>query len=80
LNDNRHLQTAKLSTLLRFDEKYTELTQGKTQVDCPFGSLPRAIKRSANEIIPACAMKNENGLLLLLVDSPAHEPKFEGYI
>ena len=75
------LAQVKLSALLRFDEKYTELTQGKTRVDCRVGSLPCAIKRFANdEIIPACAMKNQNGLLLLLADSPAHDPNFEGYI
>jgi hypothetical protein len=75
------LAQVKLSGLVRFDEKYTDLTQGKAQQDCRGGSLPCAIARFANEeIVPACAIKNENGLLLLLVDSPAHDPKFEGYI
>jgi hypothetical protein len=75
------LAQVKLSTLIRFDEKFTDLTQGKAQADSRTGSLPCAIKRSANdEIVPAYAFKNENGLLLLLVDSPAHDPKFEGYI
>jgi len=75
------LAQVKLSTLIRFDEKLTDLTQEKAQPDCRSGSLPCAIKRSAHdEIVPACAIKNENGLLLLLVDSPAHDPKFEGYI
>jgi hypothetical protein len=75
------LAQVKLSTLIRFDEKFTDLMQGKAQGDSRVGSLPCAIKRSANdEIVPACAFKNENGLLLLLVDSPAHDPKFEGYI
>jgi hypothetical protein len=75
------LAQAKLSTLLRFDEEYTDLTRGRAQADSQVGSLPCAIKRSASdEIIPAYAIKNENGLLLLLVDSPAHDPKFEGYI
>jgi len=75
------LAQVKLSTLVRFDERFTDLTQGKVQADCRPGSLPCAIKRSAHdEIVPACAIKNENGMLLLLVDSPAHDPKFEGYI
>ena len=75
------LAQVKLSALLRFDEKYTDLTQGRVQADSQVGSLPCAIKRSpSDEIIPACAIKNENILLLLLVDSPAHDPKFEGYI
>ena len=75
------LTQVKFSGLIRFDEKYSDLTTGKAQPDCRVGALPCAIKRSANDdIIPACAIKNENGLLLLLVDSPAHDPKFEGYI
>jgi hypothetical protein len=75
------LAQVKLSGLVRFDEKYADLTQGEAQRGCRVASLPCAIKRSANdEIIPACAIKNENGMLLLLVDSPAHDPKFEGYI
>jgi hypothetical protein len=75
------LAQVKLSGLVRFDEKYTDLTQGKAQQDCRGGPLPCAIARFANEeIVPACAIKNENGLLLLLVDSPAHDPKFEGYV
>ena len=75
------LAQVKLSALIRFDEKFTDLTQGKAQADFHLGSLPCAIKRSANdEIVPACAFKNEKGLLLLLVDSPTQDPKFEGYI
>jgi hypothetical protein len=75
------LAQVKLSALLRFDEKFTDFTPGKAQHDSRAASLPCAIKRSANdEIVPACAIKNENSLLLLLVDSPAHDPKFEGYI
>ena len=75
------LTQVKFSGLIRFDEKYSDLTTGKAQPDCRAGSLPCAIKRSANDdIIPACVIKNENGLWLLLVDSPAHDPKFEGYI
>jgi hypothetical protein len=75
------LTQVKFSGLIRFDEKYADLTTEKAQPNCRVGALPCAIKRSANdEIIPACAIKNENGLLLLLVDSPAHDPKFEGYI
>jgi hypothetical protein len=75
------LTQVKFSGLIRFDEKYSDLTTGRDQPDCRVGSLPCAIKRSANDdIIPACVIKNENGLLLLLVDSPAHDPKFEGYI
>jgi hypothetical protein len=75
------LAQIKFSALIRFDEKYGDLTPGKAQADCRVRSLPCAIKRSANEeIIPACAIKNENKLLLLLADSPAHDPKFEGYI
>jgi hypothetical protein len=75
------LAQVKLSGLVRFDEKQADLNQGKAQHDCREGTLPCAIKRSANdEIIPACAIKNANRLLLLLVDSSAHDPKFEGYI
>jgi hypothetical protein len=75
------LGQVKLSALIRFDEKNADLSQAKAQGDNRFGSLPCAIKRSANdEILPACGIKHENGLLLLLVDSPAHDPKFEGYI
>ena len=75
------LAQIKLSALLRFDEKYADPTQGKAQHECRLGSLPCAIKRSANEeIVPASAVKNETGLLLLFVDSPAHDPKYEGYI
>jgi hypothetical protein len=75
------LAQLKLSALVRFDEKYTDLTQGNDQHQYRVGSMPCAIKRSVNEeIVPACAIKNENGLLLLLLDSPAHDPKFEGYI
>jgi len=75
------LGQVKLSALIRFDEKNADLSQPKAQGDNRFGSLPCAIKRSANdEILPACGIKHENGLLLLLVDSPAHDPKFEGYI
>jgi hypothetical protein len=75
------LGQVKLSSLVRFDEKYADLTQEETQVDRRLGSLPCAIKRSANdEIIPGCAIRNESQLLLLLMDSPAHDPKFEGYI
>jgi hypothetical protein len=75
------LAQVKMSALIRFDEKYADLTLGKAQHECRLGSFPCGIKRSATEeIVPACAIKNENGLLLLLVDSPAHDPKFEGYI
>jgi hypothetical protein len=75
------LGQVKQSALIRFDEKNADLSQAKAQGDNRFGSLPCAIKRSANdEILPACGIKHENGLLLLLVDSPAHDPKFEGYI
>ena len=75
------LAQVKFSGLVRFDEKYAVLTPERAQTDCRLGSLPCAIKRSGNDkIIPACAIKNENGLLLLLADSPAHDPKFEGYI
>ena len=75
------LAQVKLSALVRFDEKYADLASVKTQHDGRVGSLPCAIKRSANdEIIPGCAIKNESQLLLLLMDSPAHDPKFEGYI
>jgi hypothetical protein len=75
------LGQVKLSALIRFDDKNADLSQAKAQGDNRFGSLPCAIKRSANdEILPACGIKHDNGLLLLLVDSPAHDPKFEGYI
>jgi hypothetical protein len=75
------LAQVKLSALIRFDEKYSDLTQGKAQHEWRVESLPCAIKGSANEeIVPACAIKNETGLLLLFVDSPARDPKFEGYI
>lgn len=75
------LGQVKLSALIRFDESNADLSQSKAQGDNRFGSLPCAIKRSANdEILPACGIKHDNGLLLLLVDSPAHDPKFEGYI
>jgi hypothetical protein len=75
------LTQVRLSALVRFDERYADLASVKTQHDGRVGSLPCAIKRSANdEIIPGCAIKNESQLLLLLMDSPAHDPKFEGYI
>jgi hypothetical protein len=75
------LAQLKLSGLIRFDEKYADLIPGETLHESRVGSLPCAIKRSANEeIVPACAIRNETGLLLLFVDSPAHDPKFEGYI
>ncbi|MBV8482944.1 MAG: hypothetical protein JO077_08790 [Verrucomicrobia bacterium] len=75
------LAQVKFSGLVRFDEKYGDLTPGKAHADCRSGSLPCAIKWSVNEeIVPACAFKNGNKLLLLLTDSPAHDPKFEGYI
>jgi hypothetical protein len=75
------LAQLKLSALIRFDEKYADLIPGETLHESRVGSLPCAIKRSANEeIVPACAIRNETGLLLLFVDSPAHDPKFEGYI
>jgi hypothetical protein len=75
------LARVKLSALIRFNENGSDLSQAKAQDDNGFGSLPCAIKRSANDdLLTACAIKQENGLLLLLVDSPAHDPKFEGYI
>jgi hypothetical protein len=75
------LAQVKLSAFVRYDEQLADLTQGKEQAGCRFGSLPCAIKRPANDgILPASAIKNEQGLLLLLVDSPAHDLKFEGYI
>jgi len=75
------LAQVKLSGLVRFDEKYADPTRGNGQCDCRMTSLPCAIKRSSNdEVIPACAMKNGNSLLLLLMDSAAQDPKFEGYI
>ena len=75
------LGQVRLSALIRFDEKNADLSPAKTQGDNRFGSLPCAIKRSANdETLPACGIKHGNGLLLLLVDSPAYDPKFEGYI
>jgi hypothetical protein len=78
---SEELAQVKLSGLVRFDEKYADLTLGRVHPDSRVGSLPCAIKRSVNdETVPACAIKNTNNLLLLLVDSPAHEPKFEGYI
>ena len=78
---SEELAQVKLSGLVRFDEKYGDLTSGRVQPDCRVGSLPCAIKRSADdEIVPACAIKNANKMLLLLVDSPAHDPKFEGYV
>ena len=75
------LSQVKLSGLIRFDEKPDDLVEGKIDDDHRSGSLPCAIKRAANDdILPACAIKHENGLLLLLLDSPAHDPKFEGYV
>jgi hypothetical protein len=75
------LAQVKLSTFVRYDEQLADLSLGKEQAACRFGSLPCAIKRPANDgILPASAIKNEQGLLLLLVDSPAHDLKFEGYI
>jgi hypothetical protein len=75
------LTQMKLSALVRFNEKGADLSPAKAQGDNRFGSLPCAIKRSANDdILAACAIKRENGLLLFLMDSPAHDPKFEGYI
>ena len=78
---SEELAQVKLSGLVRFDEKHADLTPERVHPDCRVESLPCAIKRSVNdEIVPACAIKNANKLLLLLVDSPAHDPKFEGYI
>ena len=75
------LSQLKLSGLIRFDDKSDDLTKGKSDDDHRNGSLLCAIKRSANdEILPVSAIKQENSLLLLLLDSPAHDPKFEGYI
>jgi hypothetical protein len=75
------LAQVKLSAFVRYDEQLADLSQGVARSDCRFGSLPCAIKRPANDgILPASAIKNEHGLLLLLVDSPAHDLKFEGYI
>jgi hypothetical protein len=75
------LAQLKISGLIRFDEKPADLAQGKTDGDQRSGSLLCAIKRAVtDEILPACAIRHENGLLLLLLDSPVHDPKFEGYI
>jgi hypothetical protein len=75
------LARVKLSAFVRYDEPRADLPQGKPQADCRFGSLPCAIKRPAKDgILPASAIKNEHGLLLLLVDSAPHDLKFEGYI
>jgi hypothetical protein len=75
------LTQVKLSAFMRYDEQHADLTQGKAHADCQFKSFPCAIKRPANDgILPASAVKNDAGLLLLLVDSPAHDLKFEGYI
>ena len=75
------LAQVKLSALIRFHEKGTDLSPAQAQCDNRFGSLPCAIKRSANDdMLTACAIKRENSLLLLVMDSPGHDPKFEGYI
>lgn len=74
------LAKVKLSGVIRFDEKSDDLTKGKIDDDRRDGSLPCAIKRANDDILPAFAIKHEDGLLLLLLDSPAHDPKFEGYI
>jgi hypothetical protein len=75
------LAQVKLSTFVRYDVQLADLTRGMAPDDHRFGSLPCAIKRPANDgILPASAIKNEHGLLLLLVDSPAHDFKFEAYI
>jgi hypothetical protein len=79
--DPEELPQVKISGLIRFNETPVYLNQGKTDGDNRAGSLLCAIKRAANdEILPARAIKHENGLLLLLLDSPARDPKFEGYI
>jgi hypothetical protein len=75
------LAQVKLSGFVCYDEQLADLIQGTTPADHRVGSLPCAIKRPANDgILPASAIKNEHGLVLLLVDSPAHDLKFEGYI
>jgi hypothetical protein len=75
------LAQVKLSAFVRYDEQLADLTPGMTPAEHRFGSSPCAIKRPANDgILPASAIKNEQSLLLLLVDSPAHDLKFEGYI
>jgi hypothetical protein len=75
------LSQVKLSGFIRFDEKADDLARGKISDDHCNGSLLCAVKRAANdEILPARAIKHENSLLLLLLDSPAHDPKFEGYM
>jgi hypothetical protein len=67
--------------LIRFHEKDTDFSPAKTQCDWRFGSFPCAVKRPASDtILPACAIKRDNALLLLLMDSHTHDPKFEGYI
>ena len=78
---SEELAQVKISGLIRFDEKRSDLTKGKSDGDDHDGSLFCAIKRATNdEILPARAIKQENSLLLLLLDPPAHDPKFEGYI
>jgi hypothetical protein len=75
------LSQVKLSGLIHFDEKSDDLAKGKIDDDHRNGSLLCAVKRAANdEILPARAIRHENSLLLLLLDSPDHDPKFEGYM
>jgi hypothetical protein len=75
------LSQVKLSGLIRFDERSDDLAKGKIDDEHRNGSLLCAIKRATNdEILPARAIKHENSLLLLLLDSPTHDPKFEGYM
>lgn len=75
------LAQIKVSSLIRLDEQPADLAKGRTDCDHRSRSLLCVIKRAVNdEILPACAIKQGNGLLLLLLDSPVHDPKFEGYI
>jgi hypothetical protein len=75
------LAQVKLSGWIRLEEKYGDLTNLKTNTDYRIGPFPCAIKRAATEeIVPACAIKHEDSLLLLLLDSAPHDPRFEGYI
>jgi hypothetical protein len=75
------LSHVKLSGLIHLEDKYGDLTTLKANTNHRSGALPCAIKRAmTDEVLPACAIKHEDSLLLLLLDSASEDPNFEGYI
>jgi hypothetical protein len=75
------LAQMKFSALIRWHENDADISTVKTQSDSRLASFPCAIKRATGDnILPACAIQRGQALLLLLMDSHTHDPKFEGYI